>query len=183
MAELPPHIRRAADTVARALAGYWHPVNTPVDGAVTPAYYDEVDYGQAAHVLSALLSLGWSPPGGPIEMPEELASLVVTIAELPKDGLDPHDPLLSVPLIIHLRQVRRLRTLARFLSPGQRYFGTMVRGWVLAELDRVEESACPRCTDCCSRAECASRRCREHGCPCVLAVEDTTVAVDGGVPA
>lgn len=161
MADLPLPIRRALDGMARALAGYYQPVRTPPDGAVT---YDEVDYGQAAHVLTVLIGQGWQPSEGPLELPDELAHLVATVAELPEEGLDQQDPLLSTPIILHLTVVRRLQALSRHLTT-KRYFGSMLRDWVLDQLVRVEQDECEICT-CCTNLECSVQDCRDGGCEC-----------------
>lgn len=159
-----PHWQRL---VAATIAAYWAPLKTQDDGMPVPDtdLVDECDYGQADHILAALLAAGATLPG---VRPGEITWLPERPRHAPADLISGHaggkDPLLSLTVLAPHSVLDRMRALTLVLdhSSWQKLMRTLIEDGLTA----MEQSPCPRCETCCVARECADNSCVDRGCDC-----------------
>lgn len=97
--------------VARTIARYWAPLLPPEVVADKDGLADDMDYGQADHILAALLGAGITLPG--LE-PEAFADLRADRETPPDERERPaaDDPLYSVSFLFPRSKLERLKALA-----------------------------------------------------------------------
>ncbi len=125
--------------VARTIARYWAPLLPPEVVADKDGLADDMYYGQADHILAALLGAGITLPG--LE-PDALAGLLADRETPPDERERPaaDDPLYSVSFLLPRSMVERIKALAED-TDGVETWQELVRRFVTEGITDLEQSA------------------------------------------
>lgn len=122
--------------VAGTISRYWAPLfppEVPDDGQA-----DDIDYGQADHILAALLSAGLVLPGLPPDTFVGLVPSPETVQDQPGNPAA-DNPLLSVSLLLPRSMINRLKALGD--AAENETWQAVMRRFVVEGIETAERAA------------------------------------------